>query len=155
MFFLVLNTLAQYILFLLWILLGSEFHITLNMSVHCCWSWDHLRIKERLGVYEETISISGLDNIAGKGREEFLAGNPLSGSSRGMKGCFTQQALFVFPTLSFSLKSRWPPPETLGLGHFSRWFLICFSLTTVLFKVIFMDAHVNIKGEYTPKVRIV
>jgi len=27
------------------------------------------------------------------------------------------------------------------------------SLTTVLFKVIYMDAHVNIKGEYTPKDR--
>lgn len=27
-------------------------------------------------MYKETISISGLANIAGKGGEEFLAGNP-------------------------------------------------------------------------------
>lgn len=85
-------------MFYLWVFLGSEFHIIMNISVHCCWRWDRLRIKERLSVYKETISISRLANTAGKGGEECLAGNPFI----RLKDNLPHKLDYIFPVLSVS-----------------------------------------------------
>lgn len=124
----------------------------MNISVHCCWSWDHLRIKERPGVYKETVSISGLANIARKSGEFFSCESLHPVLAKWWKDALPNKLGPFFPVLSSSLEGRWPLRATLCLGHLSRWFLI-YLLTTVLFKVVFVDARVNIKGEYIPKDR--
>lgn len=47
--------------------------------------------REAQCVYEGTISVSGLANTAGKGKEKFLAWNPFIRFQQRDEGCFTQQ----------------------------------------------------------------
>lgn len=82
-----------------------------------------------------------------KAERSFWLGIPLLGSSKGMKDLLPNKfcSWFQLSHPIWKVSDNWP---------FSRQFLICFSLTTMLFKVTSVDAHVNIKGEYTPKDRI-
>lgn len=71
-------------LFLLWIF--TEYFSTLLLKLGS--SMDK---REARCVYEGTISVSGLANTAGKGKEKFLAWNPFIRFQQRDEGCFTQQ----------------------------------------------------------------